>query len=171
MDRRRAGHSAKHCRGIMDQASLLSLLCLLRIMPFFFKFKTNCQRPDCRGNAMWLMILHNEWPWYQPAGSQLCRESLSVLKYVRPWLLIPNSAEASRRNQETQKRHRRSGHRSHICMKLSCLILRLSHLAQYCKITTPIPSVFFYLNAKIFLGVATCRNANIDITIQNRESS
>lgn len=146
MEWRRVGHSEKYCRGIMDQANLSSLLCLLRIVPiffFFFKFKTNCQRPDRRGNAMWLMILHNEWPWYQPAGSQLWKESLSVLKYVRPWLLIPNSAEVSQRNQETQKRRRRSGHRSHICKKLSCLILRLSHLAQYCKITTLIPSLIF----------------------------
>ena len=59
-------------------------------------------------------------------------------------------------------------------MKLSCLIIWSSHLAQYCEISTRVPSVSFYFLEHLFMQrffpeVPASQNANIDATIWNRK--
>lgn len=115
---------------------------------FFFKFKTNRQELDCRSNAMWLMISHNEWPWYQPAGSQLWRKlafQLSNMWGPDFWFQTPHPQCLLHRHLKEAGRLRRSGHRSLMSMKFSRLIICSSHGAQYCKISTHVPSLSFFI--------------------------
>lgn len=161
----------------MGRAKAPSLLCLLRIF-FFFKFKTDHQKPDCRSNVMWLMILHNEWPWYQSAGSPLWRKSLWVLVYVRPWLLIATrprplpSAGAPPRSQGTQKRFAEMDGDPIFVQSLADSLKGHPIRHDFAKSQPKYRLYLSYwpsINAEIFPKVATCQNASIGWTTQNRK--